>query len=79
MSDKKKILSNNENKALINNSIDEIEFTKNELRRKETIIKLIIENSKYKNEYFQNKNNDSNQTAKFATLKKSRKPRNITQ
>lgn len=47
MSDKKKILSNNENKALINNSIDEIEFTKNELRRKETIIKLIIENSRY--------------------------------
>ena len=77
MSDKKKILSNNENKALINNSTDEIEFTKNELRRKETIIKLIIENLKYKNEYFQNKN--SNQTAKFATLKKSRKPRNITQ
>ena len=40
----KQILSNNENKASINNLIDRIEFLKNELRSKDTIIKLIIEN-----------------------------------
>ena len=40
---------------------------------KDTIIKLIIENSKYnnENEYFQNENNnDSTQTRKFVTPKK---------
>ena len=56
-SDENKILSNNESKALINNLIDQINFLKNELRSKGIIMKLIIENSKYKNEYFQNKNN----------------------
>ena len=40
---------------LINNFIDQIEFLKNELRSKDTIIKLIIGNSKYNNEYFQTK------------------------
>ena len=74
-SDEKQTLSNNENKALINNLIDQIEFLKNELRSKDTIIKLIIENSKYGNEYFQKKknNNDSNQTEKFVTPKKPAK------
>ena len=73
-SDDKQILSNNESKALINNLIDQIEFLKNELRSKDTIIKLIIENSKYNNEYLQNKNNnDSNQTEKFATPKTTAK------
>ena len=54
-SDEKQTLSNNENKALINNLIDQIEFLKNELRSKDIIIMLIIENSKYSNEYFQKK------------------------
>ena len=43
---------------------------------KDTIIKLIIENSKYnnENEYFQNKNNnDSTQTRIFVTPKKPAK------
>ena len=72
-SGKKPILSNNENKTLINNLIDQIEFLKNELRSKDTIIKLIMENSKYSNKYFQNKNNsDGNQIEKFVTLKKLR-------
>ena len=44
--DEKQILSNNANKALINNISDQIGFLKNELRSKDTIIKLIIENSK---------------------------------
>ena len=71
MSDEKQTLSNNENKALINNLIDQIEFLKNELRSKDIIIMLIIENSKYSNEYFQKKNyNNSNQTEKFVTPKK---------
>ena len=70
-SDEKQTFLNNENKALSNNLIDQIEFLKNELFRKDTIIKLIIENSKYNNEYFQNKNNnDSNQREKFFTPKK---------
>ena len=73
-SDDKQILSNNESKALINNLIDQIEFLKNELRSKDTIIKLIIENSKYNNENLQNKNNnDSNQTEKFARPKTTAK------
>ena len=46
-SDEKQILSNNKNKALINNLTDQIEFLKNELRSKDTIIKQIIKNSKY--------------------------------
>lgn len=59
---KKKISSNNKNKALINNLIDQIEFLKYELCCKDTIIKLIIENVKYNNEHFQNKSdNGSNQ------------------
>ena len=70
-SDKKQILSNNENKVLINNITEQIEFLKNELCSKDTIIKLFIENSKYSNVYFQNKkNNNSNQTEKFVTPKK---------
>ena len=68
--DQKQILLNNESKALINNVIDQIEFLKNELGSKDTIINPIIKNSKYNNEYFQNKsNNDSNQTEKFFTPK----------
>ena len=51
---KKKSL-HNKNKALFNNLIDQIEFLKNELPSKDIIIKLIIENSKYSKEYFQNK------------------------
>ena len=67
-SDEKQILSNNENKVLINNLIDQIEFLKIEL------IKLIIRNSKYNNDYFQNtNNNDSNQIEKFVTPKKTAK------
>ena len=59
--------------------IDQIEFLKNELRSKDTIIKLIIENSKYSNKYFQNKNNsDGNQIEKFVTLKNC-ETRNIRQ
>ena len=77
--DEKQILSNNENKALINKLIDRIVFLKNELRSKDTIIKIIIENSKYSNEYFQNKNNDSNQTENFVTPKKACKTQNIRQ
>ena len=74
--DEKQILLNNENKALSNNFIDQIEFLKNELRSQDTIIILIIENSKYSNEYFQNKNNnDSNQNEKFVTPKKTAKLR----
>ena len=46
-SNDKQTLSNNENKSLINNLIDQIEFLKNELRSKGTIIKLTIENSKH--------------------------------
>ena len=45
-SDEKQILSNNANKALINNISDQIEFLKNELHSKDTPIKLIIKNSK---------------------------------
>ena len=56
-SDEKEILSNNENKALINNLLDQIEFVKHELRSENTFDKLIIENSKWNNVYFQNKNN----------------------
>ena len=41
-SDEKQILPNNKKKALINNLIDQIEFLKNELRSKDTIIKQII-------------------------------------
>ena len=58
--DKRQILSNDENRAFINNLHDQIDFLKNELRSKNTIIKLIIENPKCNNQYFQNKNNDSN-------------------
>ena len=73
-SDEKQILSNNKSKALINNLIDQVEFFENDLRSKDIIIKLIIINSKYNNEYFQNKNNnDSNQIEKIVTLKKLRK------
>ena len=73
-SDKKQILSNNENKVLINNITEQIEFLKNELCSKDTIIQLFIENSKYSNVYFQNKkNNNSNQTEKFVTPKKTAK------
>ena len=73
-SDKKQILSNNENKVLINNITEQIEFLKNELCSKDTIIQLFIENSKYSNVYFQNKkNNNSNQTKKFVTPKKTAK------
>ena len=73
-SDEKQILSNNKSKALINNLIDQVEFFENELCSKDIIIKLIITNSKYNNEYFQNKNNnDSNQIEKIVTLKKLRK------
>ena len=73
-SDEKQILSNNKSKVLINNLIDQVEFFENELRSKDIIIKLIIINSKYNNEYFQNKNNnDSNQIEKIVTLKKLRK------
>ena len=69
-SDEKQILSNNKNKALINNLIDQIKFLKNDFRSKDAIIKLIMENSKYNNEYFQNKNNNySNQIEKFVTPK----------
>ena len=53
-SDVKQTLSNNENKVLIHNLIDQIEMLKNELRSKDTVIKLIIEKSKYNNEYFKN-------------------------
>ena len=56
-SDEKEILSNNENKALINNLLDQIEFVKHEFRSENTFDKLIIENSKWNNVYFQNKNN----------------------
>ena len=71
-SDEKQILSNNKSKPLINNLIDQVEFFENELRSKDTIIKPIIPNSKYNNEYFQNKNNnDSNQIEKIVTLKKT--------
>ena len=56
-SDEKEILSNNENKALINNLLDQIEFVKHELRSENTFDKLITENSKCNNVYFQNKNN----------------------
>ena len=55
-SDEKQILSNNEKKALINNLIAQIKLLKNKLRSKETIIKLIIKNLEYNNEYFRNKN-----------------------
>ena len=54
----KQILLNNENNALINNLIDQIEFLKNEFHTKDTVIKLVIKNSKQNNEYFQNKNNN---------------------
>ena len=57
-----------------NNLIDQIKFLRIKLRSKGTIIKLIIENLKYSNEYFQNKNNsDSNQAEKFVTPKKTAK------
>ena len=55
-SDEKQILSNNEKKALINNLIAQIKLLKNKIRSKETIIKLIIKNLEYNNEYFRNKN-----------------------
>ena len=42
-SDEIQTLSNNENKPLINNLIDQIEFLKNELHSKDTIIKNISE------------------------------------
>ena len=75
----KQILLNNENNALINNLIDQIEFLKNEFRSKNTIIKLVIKNSKQNNEYFQNKNNnDSNQIEKLATPKKLQIPKHQT-
>ena len=64
-SDENQILLNNENKALLNNLTDQIEFLKKGLRSKGTVIKLFIEDLKSDNEYFQNKtNNDSNQTEK---------------
>ena len=55
-SDEKQILSNNEKNALINNLIAQIKLLKNKLRSKEIIIKLIIKNLEYNNEYFRNKN-----------------------
>ena len=68
--DEKQILSNNENKALINNLIAHIAFLKNELCSKETIIKPIAKNPKCNNEYFQNKNIcDSNEIEKFVWAK----------
>ena len=73
-SDENQILLNNENKALINNLTDQIEFLKKGLRSKGTVIKLFIENLKSDNEYFQNKtNNDSNQTEKWITPNKTAK------
>ena len=41
----------NQNKALVNYLIDQIEFLKNELLSKDTIINPIIEYSKYHNEH----------------------------
>lgn len=38
------ILSNNENKTLINNLLDQTELLENVFRSKDTIIKLIMEN-----------------------------------
>ena len=59
---------------MINNLIDQIDFLKNKLHSKDTIIKQIIENSKYNNKYFQNKNNnDSYQIKKFVSAKKTAK------
>ena len=53
---------------------------KNELRSKNTIIKLTIENSKYNNECFENKNNNnSNQIEICVTPKKPCKTQNIRQ
>ena len=70
-SDENQILLNNENKALLNNLTDQIEFLKKGLRSKGTVIKLFIEDLKSDNEYFQNKtNNDSNQTEKWITPNK---------
>ena len=62
-----------------NGLIDHIEFLKNELRSKDTIIKLIIENSKYNNEFFPNENNDGNQIEKFVSPKNPCKTQNIRQ
>ena len=48
-----------------------MELLKNELLSKDIVIKLIIKNSKYNNEYFQNKKiNDSNQIETFVIPKK---------
>ena len=42
--------TSDDTKILISNLTDQIEFLKNELRSKDTIIKLILENCKYNNE-----------------------------
>ena len=42
--------TSDESKILISNLTDQIEFLKNELRSKDAIFKLILENCKYNNE-----------------------------
>ena len=64
---------------LISSLLDQIEFQKTELLCKDTIIKLIIENSKCSSDSFQNKNNiGSNKIEKFTTPKKSPKSKHQT-
>ena len=46
------ILSNNENKTLINNLLDQTGLPENVFRSKDTIIKLIMENWKCIKDYF---------------------------
>ena len=69
----------NQNKALVNYLIDQIEFLKNELLSKDTIINPIIEYSKYHNEHSENiKIDDINQIKKFLTPKKFQNPKHQT-
>ena len=49
-SNERENVTNDDTKILISNLTDQIEFLKNELRSKDTIIKLILENCKYNNE-----------------------------
>ena len=69
--------TSDDTKILISNLTDQIEFLKNELRSKDTIIKLILENCKYNNECIGkskfNNTRGNNHSEGFEIPKKHRK------
>ena len=76
-SNERETSTSDDTKILISNLTDQIEFLKNELRSKDTIIKLILENCKYNNECIGkskfNNTNGNNHSEGFQIPKKTSK------